>query len=106
MYGLACNGREKIMDGERRSKRRWLAPLFWAIFAAGLLAQAFAPHLKIQNNAFVIPPSLMSERRDISPEEIIVRERRMQLLSAVLTVGGALGLGVYYRHVLFRRRST
>lgn len=93
------------MDREKRSKRRWRAPLFWAIFGTGLLLQAFAPRLKIQNNAFVMPPTVISDGKNVRPAEIIMRERRMQLLSSILTVGGTLGLGFHYRHALARVRS-
>lgn len=88
-----------------RQRHKWLAVLFWTLFGTGLLVQAFAPRLKVRNNAFVIPPSLTSEGKDIRPAEIVTRERRMQALSAMLTVGGALGLGFHFRRVLVRPRS-
>lgn len=91
-------------QNQNRRRYLWLA-LLWAIFVAGLLVQAFAPRLKIKDNAFVMPPSLMSEGKDIRPAEIIARARGMQLLSAFLTLGGALGLAFHYRHVLVRPRS-
>ena len=37
---------------DRRSRR--LAGLLWLCLSAGLLIQGFAPHLSIENNAFVI----------------------------------------------------
>jgi NhaP-type Na+/H+ or K+/H+ antiporter len=86
--------------------REWLALLLWVIFAAGLLVQASAPRLKVENNAFVLPPSVMSEGKEINPTKISTRQRRMQLLSCLLTVGGALGLGFHYRRVLVRPRSS
>ena len=93
--------------GERRARRqpRLVAVLLWAIFGAGLLVQAFAPRLKITNNAFVMPPSLTTQGKEINPAEIVAKERRMQLLSALLTAGGALGLAYYYRRVLLRTHS-
>ncbi len=94
------------MNGNKGSRRRrWIAVLLWAIFGAGLLVQAFAPRLKIRNGAFVMPTSRISEGKDIRPDEIVTRERRMQLLSGILTVGGALGLALFYRHVWVRPRS-
>jgi len=62
----------------------------------GLAVQAFAPRLKIANNAFIIPPALISEGQVVLPAELIEKERRLQLLSGLLTVGGALGLAFYY----------
>ena len=85
-------------------RRGWLGLLLWMAFGAGLLVQAFAPHLKIQNRQFVIPPSLVSKGK--APDEIVGRERKMQLLSGILTVSSALGLGFYYRHVFLRPRSS
>ena len=95
------------MDGGGfSSPRRWPKVFFWALFALGLLVQAFAPHLKIKDNRFVLPRTLISANSEIRPAEIVERARRMQLLSSVLTLGGALGLAVSYRKVLFGRRSA
>ncbi len=82
--------------------RRWIAMLLWAIFGAGVLLQAVAPRLKIEHNAFVMPPELLSQGKAIAPAEIVARVRKMQLLSAVLALGGALGLASFYRRALFR----
>jgi hypothetical protein len=87
-------------------RRNGLAALFWALFGAGLLVQVFSPHLAVKDHAFVIPQELVSGGKDIHPAEIIARQRRLQWLSVILTVGGALGLGFYYRSVLVRPRST
>jgi hypothetical protein len=88
-----------------RLAHRWRKLFCWALFATGLLVQLFAPHLKIEDNRFVLPPSLVSST-EIDPAGIIARERRMQLLSAVLTLGGAIGLALCYREALFGRRSA
>lgn len=77
-------------------RRKLLGVLLWGIFGVGLAVQAFAPRLKIANNAFIIPPTLVSEGQVVLPAELIEKERRLQLLSALLTVGGALGLAYYY----------
>lgn len=101
----------KRHDGVRRARgcmrlvRRWRRVFFWALFAMGLLLQVFAPHLKIKDNGFVLPPSLISGT-EIQPAEIIARERRMQFLSGVLTLVGAVGLALSYREVLFGGRSA
>lgn len=94
-----------------RGNRRWrsLALLCWLVFAAGLLVQVLSPHLMVSNGAFVIPQKLAAGRNVIRPDEIIARQRRMQLLSALLTVGGALGLAFVYRYILIggvSRRSS
>jgi hypothetical protein len=81
-------------------RQRWLAVLWWAIFGFGLLVQAFAPRLKIENNRFVIPAKLVAMGKSIRPIEIVARERRMQLLSAIFTLSGALGLAFHYHHSL------
>lgn len=74
-------------------KLKW-SMVCWALFLAGLLIQLAAPRLKIEHNQFVLPGSMMSANRPVSPSQIVARERWMQLLSAVLTAGGALGLGI------------
>jgi len=89
---------------ERRN--RWPAFLLWSIFIVGLLVQGLAPRLKIERNAFVMPQAMTSGGKEINPTELVERERRMQLLSLLLTVTGAVGLGVYYREALFGRRHS
>jgi hypothetical protein len=84
----------------RGSRRNGRKIVFWSLFAAGLLVQLFAPHLKISNQAFVIPEQALS-----NAEEIIRKERLLQLLSAVLTASGALGLAFLYREILFGKSS-
>ena len=83
-------------------RKRWHASIFWTIFTVGLLLQCFAPRLKIDHDAFVI--SSVSDGRATHPAEIVARARKMQLLSAIFTVTGALGLGFYYRAILVGRR--
>ena len=80
-----------------------LTAVFWLIFAAGVLIQVFAPRLKIEHNAFVIPSSMVAAGREFRPADIVGRERLMQVISALLTLGGALGLAVQYRQRLLRR---
>jgi hypothetical protein len=87
--------------------RRWrsLALLCWSLFAAGLLVQLLSPHLKVSNGAFVIPPKMAAGRNPIRPDEIVGGQRRMQLLSVLLTVSGALGLAFVYRDILIGAAS-
>ena len=86
-------------------RHRWLALLGWLMFAAGLLLQLLGPHMKIANRAFVIPPKLTAAGNNIRLVEIIARQRRMQVISALLTLGGAIGLAVLYRDVLTGKAS-
>ena len=82
---------------ESRRRLGWLTALLWSAFAAGLLIQALTPRLEISNGAFVIPAALSTEEQNIHPDLMVAAERRKQLISAVLTVGGALALGYRYR---------
>ncbi len=84
-------------EGGRRTP---IVLCLWAIFAAGLLVQMAAPRLKIENNMFVMPPLSSGQRAVLRPDVIVRRERRMQLTSGILTVGGALALGFFYRRRL------
>jgi hypothetical protein len=79
---------------------------FGALFVAGLLLQLVGPHLKITNNRFVLPPSLVSARKDIHPDAIVARERTKQVLSGLLTLGGATGLALSHRKALFGKQSS
>src|ERR1700746_1607721 len=94
--------------GNRLHRRQWLALLCWLVFAAGLLVQLLSPRLKISNRAFVIPPNMAAGEKSIRLAEIRGGQRRMQVLSALLTLSGALGLAFVYRDVLRRpsRRRT
>ena len=95
------------VHGNRR--QRSLALICWLVFAAGLLLQLLSLHLKISNGAFVIPPEMAAGRNAIRLEEIVARQRQMQLLSILLTVSGALGLAFLYRDVFIgaaSRRSS
>jgi hypothetical protein len=91
------------VHGNRR--RRSLAFISWLVFAAGLLVQLLSPHLKISNRAFVIPPKMAAGSNAIRLDEIVARQRRMQLLSILLTVSGALGLAFVYRDILIGAAS-
>lgn len=90
------------------SVRRWfvgaahkrLALCLWAIFAAGLLVEMAAPRLKIENNAFVMPPINDPQAATLRPDVLVRRERWMQAASGLLTLGGAAALGIYYRRTL------
>jgi hypothetical protein len=90
-----------------RGNRRWrsLALLCWLVFATGLLFQVLSPHLKVSNGAFVIPPEMTAGKTAIHPDEIVARQRRLQLLSILLTVSGALGLAFLYRDILIGEAS-
>jgi len=88
-----------------RVARPWRIAFFWALFVAGLLFQVFGPHLKIKDHRFILPPSLVSANTGIRPDAIVGHEKVRQILSGVLTVGGAAGLALYHRKALFGGRS-
>ena len=77
-----------------------LALCLWAIFAAGLLVEMAAPRLKIENNAFVMPTISDAQAPALRPMAVVRRERWMQGAAGLLTLGGAVALGVYYRRTL------
>lgn len=97
---------ELLVDNKRNERPVGLGLLLWVAFAAGLLVQSFAPHLKIEDGKFVIPPALLSGTKEVRLDEIVVRERRMQALSSILVLGSGLGLGFYYRRVLFPKVAS
>ena len=84
-------------------RRERIACLLWAFFGAGLLLQGLAPHLRTERERFLLPSHSGSEALT-NPIGLIERERRMQLLSALLTGGAAVSLALHYR-VLFSRPS-
>jgi hypothetical protein len=84
-------------------RRKRLAVLFWLLFGGGLLVRLLAPNLERTKEAFVVPMALSQGQKTLNPAQIVAKERRMQLISAVLTASGALGLGFLYREGLLRR---
>lgn len=86
--------------------RKWPVRFFWLLFGSGLLVHLLAPNLERKEDAFVIPLAMAAGESTLQPERIVAKERRMQLTAAVLTAGGAPGLGFLYRGVLFRRAVT
>jgi len=89
---------------EAKQQHMGLVALFWVLFCAGLLVQVFAPRLKVEHNAFVMSAPVAAQTKEIHPMELVARARRMQLLSGLLTLGGAVGLAIQYREALFGRR--
>lgn len=96
------NNQRKAQGGRSAGKARQmtLVLFLWVIFAAGLLVEMAAPRLKIENNAFVMPPISDARTAVLRPDVLVRRERWMQAASGILTIGGALALGVYYRRTL------
>ena len=82
------------------ARQRRLAWCLWAIFTTGLLVEMAAPRLKIEDNAFVMPPISDAQGAILRPDVLVRRERWMRGISGILTLGGALALGVYYRRNL------
>jgi hypothetical protein len=83
-----------------RIQARLLTVLLWLVFCLGILLQAFSSHLEIKHNAFVMPPVKANSGVAMNPSEVVGRERRVQALSGLLVLGGALGLAVRYRRSL------
>ena len=98
-------GPNRLINVHGNRRRRSVALLCWLVFAAGLLVQLLSPHLKVSNGAFVIAPKMAAGQNAIRPDEIVGRQRRMQLLSVLLTVSGALGLAFLYRDILIGAAS-
>ena len=92
------NMQTRRSQGKARETK--LAVCLWAIFGVGLLVEVAAPRLKIENNMFVMPPINEGQRATLQPDALVRRERWMQAASGVLTLGGAVALGMYYRKSL------
>ncbi len=88
---------------QKRPDRR-LGVLFWAIFILGLLLQFAGPQLLIEGNRFVMPQKMVEKTKIIDPAALVARFRRTRVLSAILTLGGAVGLAFCYRQALFKQR--
>jgi hypothetical protein len=102
---VLCLALSLALRGLRRDRQRnWTAGSLWACFAAGLLMQGFAMHLKVEKNLYVIPGDYLLKSK-LTPKAIVERECRMQLLSALLTGGASLGLAYLYRDA-FRRSGS
>ncbi len=91
---------EELKGTSTKISSRWLEVCLWAVFAAGVLVEVMAPRLKIENNAFVMPPTANVQGTEMRPDALVRRERWMQTSAGILTVGGALALGFYYRRRL------
>ncbi len=90
----------QVQHSNDKARQTRMVVCLWAIFAAGLLVQMIAPRLKIENNMFVMPPISDARGMTLRPDALVRRERWMQTASALLTVGGALALGICYRQKL------
>jgi hypothetical protein len=77
-----------------------LSVFLWAMFASGLAIEALAPGLKIENHAFVMPPTVMQPGAQVRPDALVEHERRMQWAAATLTIGGAVALAFWKRRTL------
>jgi NhaP-type Na+/H+ or K+/H+ antiporter len=95
-----------MQKGQRRTRGRVVPVLIWTVFAVGLLAQAFSARLAIKDNAFVVPPALLSEGEHVDLARLVARERQLQWFSAIATSCGALGLAYYYRRFFIGPRSS
>lgn len=77
--------------------------LLWVCFGVGLIIQGCAPNLRIERERFLISAS--SAKAPIDPIALVKRERQMQMLSALLTGGAAVGLALRYRALFLRPNS-
>ena len=93
--------------GGLRAHRRPLftAALLCALFGSGLLMQAFAPHLEIEGDKFVVPERDLSGKVIADPIRLVERDRRMKLWSALLLSISAAGLLILYREPIFSTYS-
>ncbi len=92
-----------LYPDERKPQRRVLGPLSWAVFALGVLLQLSGPPLLISGNHFVVSEKVVEQSKLIEPAAMVGRFRRARVVSAMLALGGALGLAFCYRQALFRR---
>jgi hypothetical protein len=67
-----------------------------------LVIEKASPRLKIENNAFVMPPISDSGAPVLRPDVLVRRERWIRGVSGALTLGGGLALGIFYRRSLVR----
>jgi hypothetical protein len=81
-------------------RRALLSMTLWAIFAAGIAIELLAPGLKIENHAFVMPPTVMQQGAQIRPDALVDHERHMQWAAGILTIGGAIALAFWNRRTL------
>lgn len=81
-------------------RRRIAAALLWAAFSLGLVIDVCVPHLKVRDGGFVIPATLTSGKTEVRPDQLVAREKTIQLLCCLLTVTSTLGLGACYRNAL------
>ena len=77
-----------------------LSVCLWIIFVSGLAIEAFAPRLKIENHAFVMPPAFTQHGKQICPDALVDHERRMQWAAGTLTIVGAMALAFWHRRML------
>jgi hypothetical protein len=92
--------RDQPGSAQAEFRRAFLNMCFWTLFASGLAIEAIAPRLKIENHAFVMPPTLTRQSGQIRPDALVEHERWMQGLAATLTIGGAVALAFWHRRTL------
>jgi hypothetical protein len=92
--------RQHVDRGRKVSRHALLSVSLWVIFVSGLAVEAFAPRLKIENHAFVMPSAVVRQGEQIRPDALVALERRMQWAAAILTIGGAIALALWHRRTL------
>jgi hypothetical protein len=86
-----------------RRRQLLLSALLWTFLAAGCFLQGFAPNLRVERNAFVIP--VQDKRGPVNPRLMVERERRMKLLATMFLAVAAAGLFLQYRGLLMGSSS-
>jgi hypothetical protein len=94
--GAACLGMLLACGTRQRGRAQALKGVLWACFGAGLVVQGLAPNLRVERGRFVLPYEIVS-RPGVTPRGLVEQERRMQMLSALLVAGSAIGLALCYR---------
>jgi hypothetical protein len=92
--------RDRPGRAQSETRHALLSLLLWATFVSGLAIETLAPRLKIENHAFVMPPTVMQQGAQICPDALVDHERRMQWAAATLTIGGAIALAFRNRRRL------
>ncbi len=95
---VAARTSHPSVSGRKHTWKSQVRPLLlWMLFATGLAIEGFAPRLKIDHHAFVMPTMLTAESAPVRPDAIVDRERRMQLAASLLLLGSAVGLALFYQ---------
>jgi hypothetical protein len=82
----------------RVPRSRRLTALLWAVFALGIVIQAFSAHLEIRNHAFGLPATVNAPH-GLDPSQLISRERKLQARASPAIISGFIGVAGTHTHV-------